>query len=777
MNWIIPLEKAVADVGAAGGKAANLGMLIEAGLPVPHGFVLTTAAYHEFIRLSGLQPAIDAAAAEVNPGDPNHAELAAAGIAHRFIQAELPVELIEAVRAAYDALDGVPVAVRSSVVTHEETGLPFHGQGETVLNVLGEDALLEAIRTCWISLWSGQALVFRAGRRISPAETRIAVIIQHMFRAEVSGVIMTVNTQTQNPDEMVIQASHGLGDAVLRGQSIPQEIIFNRYTRTITRQSTPGHLVIMPDQALELARLGERIESHFGCHQVIEWAWDEDTFCILQSHPIPQQIPPRIRWEPPQPGTHYTRQGLIELLPEPVSTLFETCGLPALEQGIQAYHTHLNEADSVSAGSFETINGYVYQREGARGGLTYLLALPRMRRAAQHAVDHWVGEALIQYQQEVERLKANPQTLSPRELANRITSLAQAAGRYWAVVNEMMQPLEQAEQRFRTLYARLAKPGDPDVSAFLCGLETRPLQAERAFSAVSENRLEGFIEQFGCAIYQLDFARPLAGEDLSAWQAARNVGERGIPASQERFLRLYGARITAEEHMQVHLTGRSRRMFGSALNDAQRAVKAREDALFELGLAWALLRQYALELGRRLVAAEALNEPEEVFWLRRNELFVLAAALEEGKERVVSQVAKVQSRQAVSSAFWGIDIPVTIPKRDEPVLPENAKIIEGRGVGSGKVSGTARLLHSSPDFAKLELGDIIVASAIPPAWTPLFSLAAGVVLDLGGPHSCSSRAAALTGLPVVVETAHATRVIPDGATIMVDGDAGIVIIE
>jgi rifampicin phosphotransferase len=767
MDWIIPLEQAASDVGAAGGKGANLGALIEAGLPVPQGWVITTAAYQQFNQQNGVFATIEAIGAQIDLEDPASAQKAASRIADQLNNIQLPDNLSAAIREAYEGLGGMPVAVRSSVVS-EDPNSTFCGQGDTFLNVLGDEALLKAVKSCWISLWSEQAVIARARRSIAAREVTMAVVVQKMFRADISGVIMTVNVDTFNPDEMVIRAARGFGEAVLHGQVIPQEVIFNRYSRTISRQSNLGQLAILPDQALELVRIGERIEQHFGCHQTIEWAWDEDTFCVLQSHPITVAIPPRVRWESPHAGITYTRQGLMELLPHPVSTLFETCGLPALEGGILAYQTHLEETETTVSGSFETIHGFVYQRENAHGGLNHLLALPRMRRATEHAIDHWEQEALPKYQLEVQILTADPGDLSARELADRIVSLAEAGGRYWAVVLEMMAPLEQAEQRFRTLYARLAKDGDPHYSTFLRGLETRYLQAERDF--------DRFNESFGHVIYELDFSHPLTGEDMSAWEVTRSAGINVGAITQERFLRYYGERIAAEEQMRARLSGWQRRMFGPVLNDAQQAVKAREDALFELGLAWVPLRKYAFELGQRLTAAGALQEAGQIFWLHRSELFVLAAALEEGKDRVVSQVAKVQNRAAVSSAAYDLQSPMRIPEKAENKLPEKGSLIFGRGVGPGQVTGTARLLTQSKDIQKLQPGDIIVAAAIPPAWTPLFLVAAGAVTDLGGDHSPSSRAACLDGLPMVMEAGYATRVIQDGDMITVDGDSGIVTI-
>ncbi|MEN4042345.1 MAG: PEP/pyruvate-binding domain-containing protein [Anaerolineaceae bacterium] len=774
MDWIIPIAKAAADFEAAGSKGANLGMLVEAGLPVPPGFVLTTAAYDAFIRRNELQAKLAAAAAAVHPDRPASAEQSSAQIAAYLRTAAFPGELVAAIREAYDGLGGVPVAARSSIVTQDDITLPFYGQGETILNVLGAEMLLDAIRACWISLWSAPAQLLRAGRGIPPGAASMAVVVQRMFRTEVSGVIMTVNVQTRNPDEMVIRAAR-------RAQASPQEIIFNRYSRSITRQSTPGQLVILPDQAVELARLGERIESHFGCHQEIEWAWDEDTFCILQSCPIAVQIAPRIRWHPPQAGSTYSRLGMLELLPDPVSTLFESIGLPAFVHGRLEYAAHLGENEHAAVESLETINGYVYRQENPRGGLVNFLPRPWARHATENAIDLWEKEVRPQYRQEVQNLSEDAQPLPARELVNRITGLAQAGGRYWAVVFEMMPHLEQAEERFRTQYARLAREGFPPVTAFLGGLETLPLQAERAFAAACAAEPEEFPTECGSLLYSLDFSRPLAGEDRSAWRIARQAIDQGKPGAQPRFMQRYHARIQSEEQMRASLSGWQRRMFAPALNAAQRAIQAREDALYELGLAWAPLRRYALELGRRLVAAQALHEPDQVFWLRRNELAVLAAGLDEGKQQMLSQSARVQARRMACEAVAGAAVPLRIPQREQPAGEEQSDApaarvaeISGRGISPGKVMGKARVLRGSADFVRLQAGDVIIASAFPPAWTTLLILAGGVVLDLGGAHSLSSRAALLAGLPMVIETGNATRLIRDGEAIELDGDEGIV---
>jgi rifampicin phosphotransferase len=266
---------------------------------------------------------------------------------------------------------------------------------------------------------------------------------------------------------------------------------------------------------------------------------------------------------------------------------------------------------------------------------------------------------------------------------------------------------------------------------------------------------------------------------MSAWEVTRSAGINVGAITQERFLRYYGERIAAEEQMRARLSGWQRRMFGPVLNDAQQAVKAREDALFELGLAWVPLRKYAFELGQRLTAAGALQEAGQIFWLHRSELFVLAAALEEGKDqRCFSGRKGAKSSSGQQRCIRSSKSNTGSQKRSRKQLPDKGSLISlAEEIGPGQVTGTARLLTQLKDIQKLQPGDIIVAAAIPPAWTPLFLVAAGAVTDLGGDHSPSSRAACLDGLPMVMEAGYATRVIQDGDMITVDGDSGIVTIE
>src|SRR5918999_1958690 len=183
------------SLSIAGGKAANLGELTRAGLPVPPGFCVTTAAYEIVAEGATLEPILDALD-ETRPDDTTRlAELAAEARAS-ISRTRVPETVTEAIAAAYQELgDGtpVPVAVRSSATAEDLPDASFAGQQDTYLNVVGEEALLDAVRRCWTSLWTERAVAYRAARGIDPHTVSLAVVVQHMVDAAAAGVMFTAH--------------------------------------------------------------------------------------------------------------------------------------------------------------------------------------------------------------------------------------------------------------------------------------------------------------------------------------------------------------------------------------------------------------------------------------------------------------------------------------------------------------------------------------------------------------------------------------------------------
>lgn len=296
-----------------GGKAANLGELIGAGLPVPDGFCLTTEAYVQAVEPLGL--------AEVHRAlqDTPAADLETlAGLAARarslISAAELPTAIAGDVLTAYRTLDGVPVAVRSSATAEDLPFASFAGQQDTYLNIIDAVALLDAVRKCWASLWTDRAVAYRASRNIDPATVALAVVVQRMVDAEAAGVMFTANPVTGRRREAVIDASPGLGEAVVSGAVNPDHFVVDTASGTILErrpgdkrtavrplpgggteyvdQSAANQPCLTDAQIRELAALGSRAEAHYGAPQDTEWALDgAGKVWLTQSRPITTLYP------------------------------------------------------------------------------------------------------------------------------------------------------------------------------------------------------------------------------------------------------------------------------------------------------------------------------------------------------------------------------------------------------------------------------------------------------------------------------------------------------
>ncbi|HYZ04840.1 MAG TPA: PEP/pyruvate-binding domain-containing protein [Rubrobacter sp.] len=304
-------------LAVAGGKAANLGELVLAGFPVPAGFCITTAAYDLVAADAGLEPTL-AALAGTQPEDTARLAELAKEARSCLSDASVPDVLGRVIAEAYGKLgDGapVPVAVRSSATAEDLPQASFAGQQDTYLNVVGVESVLDAVRRCWASLWTDRAVTYRTTNGIDPHSVRLAVAVQQMVDASVAGVLFTANPVTGKRRQTVIDASPGLGEAVVSGRVNPDHFVANTATGEIVeRRLGDKRVAIMAGsgggterveldagedraslsdgQVLALARLGARVEEHYGTPQDTEWAIEDDGgIWLLQARPITTLFP------------------------------------------------------------------------------------------------------------------------------------------------------------------------------------------------------------------------------------------------------------------------------------------------------------------------------------------------------------------------------------------------------------------------------------------------------------------------------------------------------
>jgi pyruvate,water dikinase len=355
------------DLAIAGGKGANLGALIQARLPVPPGFCISTNAYRFFVETNGLEAELRPILQATQMDDPVSLEAASESIRACFGRGKMPPALADEIRGAYAALTpshhpkgfngrhphplapspaagegeqtenlGVMggktahntqifgtsplkggwemVAVRSSATAEDLPDLSFAGQQDTYLNILGEDSLLDAVIRCWASLWTARAIGYRARNQIDQAAVALAVVVQQMVQSEASGVLFTVNPLTGRRSETVIDATLGLGEALVSGQVEPDHYVvecgggekilsktLGAKALSIQGQAGGGTITIhhsaasqqaLPDeQILALVRLGQQAQAYFGGPQDMEWAWADGRLYVVQSRPVTSLYP------------------------------------------------------------------------------------------------------------------------------------------------------------------------------------------------------------------------------------------------------------------------------------------------------------------------------------------------------------------------------------------------------------------------------------------------------------------------------------------------------
>jgi pyruvate,water dikinase len=264
-------ELTAADLPEAGGKGANLGELRRARFPVPDGFVITSAAY-----------ALAAEAAGVTGETPATARV-------RLVASPVPAGIADAVREAYRSLGAPEVAVRSSATAEDLPDASFAGQQDTILGVVGEDAVLDAVRRCWASLWNDRAVAYRQTHDVPPQGLRLAVVVQRMVAAESAGVLFTADPITGRRRRATIEAVRGLGEQLVSGAVNPDHFVVNTRSGAVLERRGD---ILSDVQLRDLAALGARSEEHFGRPQDIEWAVDRDgKLWIVQSRDITTLYP------------------------------------------------------------------------------------------------------------------------------------------------------------------------------------------------------------------------------------------------------------------------------------------------------------------------------------------------------------------------------------------------------------------------------------------------------------------------------------------------------
>jgi rifampicin phosphotransferase len=797
------------DLARAGGKGANLGELARSAFPVPDGFVVTTDAYTAAVDSAGLAPLI----AERLAADDD------ATIRDEFATVAVPQDTRRAIVDAYAQLGATAVAVRSSATAEDLPGAAFAGQQDTYLNVVGEEAVIDAVRRCWGSLWTERAIAYRRRLDIDPAEVRIAVVVQRMVDADSAGVLFTANPITGDRRQIVIEASSGFGEAVVAGLVTPdryvldaggtvrswspgrREVVIRGATgggvaRTSGEPETvrrlPGHVLA------ELARLGSAAATHFGRPQDIEWAYADGRVHLLQARPMTAVPPPPVRLNRVQ---RLLGSILLEYLPVRPYPMDMTTWLPHGPAGLMA---ELARSIGIE-GAFEDFireeDGVAYQLVPRSPRPTPRLLLAPFRlasRARRHHPDRWTQDPrFTAFLRRVRALADRdlvalswPELVQvPRQTldlvkpvtALRIDYLPRAG--LWLLRllvtlallgrTRLMRDLvlgaptrtAAANRALETLAAQVR--GDPGLVA---AIETLDADRIRPFGAFHD-ALRAFLSEYGHreTVSPILVSTPTWDDSVETvlgvirMLAARPPTTNAAADPAARALELLLA------HPLLRRKTLRARMV-RWVQAARSGVAFREDTHFYFTKPLPILRRCLLEIGRRLRDAGVLATPQDVFHLRLEEVEGIAdvAALTGRQGQRLRAAVRVRSaRRQELSGVRLVDPRLVFPQRDT-----GDALVSGAPAGGGTATGPVRVIRDPAEFARLRGGDVLVCPYTNPAWTPVFQRVAAVVVDTGGIGSHAAIVAREYGIPAIMGTVSGTADLADGQLVTVDGDTG-----
>jgi pyruvate,water dikinase len=810
------------DESRVGGKALNCARLLQAGFPVPAGLVITSDATDDDVRLLASHPWFGS----------------------------LPT--------------GMLFAVRSSGIGEDSGGHSFAGIHDTRLNVERRD-MVDAVLACRLSARSDQALAYRRARDLPTTGVRIAVLVQPMVAAAVSGVAFTINPIT-GADELVINAATGLGDALVSGLVDPDEWRVSKSNAAViasrlgSSREPDGVAVLTVSQLTTLTALLLRIEQHYGTPQDIEWCHDTAQFWIVQARPVTatrvetaSSLPVRADTvsQTADPDVEWTRANLAEVLPDQLAPQVLAVYVDMLNRGQAMFMGRL--LSPALGPMFKAFRGRMYMNLSQMRRIVSLAGAPAadMLRSLGHperihAEDEVakpaslferirclpdfirLGLADVRAEQLLRRHEAemgeflarltrlDPSTLSDADIWEQVKWWTNVAPQSIQIVFVMSGVLFR-ETQIRKIcaavgfpYERLVYPqlaaGQRSVSsqqAFdlvaLAG-DARREDSAAAYLLANDGRFADYRDQLTGTRFLEKFDRFLdryghRGRYESDWSIPR-LHENPAPALfaiRERILedtqdpqsivdRQQADAAAAWREFEARLATWQRWTLLPWVRSMLRRLKKqyvwREQVRSDLTKILRYARPLHLEMARRFVERGWIERCGDYFLLKLDEI---AKAIRDPNEG--PGLRAIAARRADElTAERDLRMPLLMRARDLPALLQRpdetpasgASELRGLCVSPGIVVADVVVMRDPSEFATMKRGAILVAPATDPSWTPLFTLASGVIVEVGGMLSHASTIAREYGLPALANVKGATSMLRTGDRVELDASAGCV---
>ena len=847
------------QVAVVGGKGANLGELsrIE-GIRVPAGYCVTTDAFR---RIMANAPSINDRLdrlSRLKPDDRESIRALSAEIRRTLEGIAIPDDMAAAITRPLARLgEQAAYAVRSSATAEDLPTASFAGQQDTYLNVVGRAAILEHVSRCWGSLFSERAVTYRLRNGFDHRRVHMAVVVQQMVFPQTAGILFTADPVNSNRKVASIEASFGLGEALVSGLVNPDvykvrddEVVAKAVaTKKLAIHASPAggtsEQAIEPErqqqpaltdaQVVRLARLGRRIEAHFGRPQDIEWCLIDDGFWVVQSRPITTLFP--IPAAGDQENHVYLSVGHQQMMTDPMKPLGIsmwqlTAGRPMFDAGGRLFVDVTHDLASPASrarlvegfGRADPLSGDALRSIVGRTGFLPPLpdegpAGPPPAGAAQAPIETdpaIVTDLIARNQESIAALKRDIRTKSGEALLDFILEDIQELKRllfdprshqafmgameatWW--LNEQLQAWLGEENAADTLtqsvpnnvtsemglalldVADVIRP-HPDVGAFLQHVTDDGFVDELpklAGGQVARDAIRAYLDTYGmrCA-GEIDITRPRWSERPTTLvpMILGNIKNFEPGAGERRFEQGRQEAWKKEQELLERLRalpdGDGKAEEAKRMIDRVRTfIGYREYPKYGMVSRYFVYKQALLAEAGRLVQAQVLREKEDIFYLRFQELQDVVRT-----SHVDDQL--IRERRDAFRSYQALTPPRVLTSDGEVIagsyrredVPAGALV--GLPVSAGTIEGRACVIL---DMAKadLEPGDILVTTYTDPSWTPLFVTIAGLVTEVGGLMTHGAVIAREYGLPAVVAVERATRLIQDGQRVRVHGTDGYV---
>lgn len=825
VGYIIALgELTRADINRAGGKAANLGELVQAGFRVPDGFVVTTEAFGCFLAVNNLS--LDS--------PPQNAP------------AQMPGVVAEALRAALHNYEDVPMAVRSSAIAEDLADASFAGQYETVLDVCGESSVIAAVIRCWTSAFNRRVATYRRAQNV--AIGNMAVLVQCLVHTEAAGVAFTANPVTGDRAETVVSAVRGLGERLVSGQVSPDEWVVRGQKAECHRMTEKA---IDAEQAREIAGVTRRIESHFHVPQDVEWAFASGELFILQARPItalPEPSTPTLTVSVDIPSGFWQRDA--SHYPRPFSPTARSILIPITNAAFGALFEEFGSM--LSANELREIGGWAYRgavllgsegksvtNDSIRKGIELCVTSIREDKAG-HVLGLWYKQWQPELAKRISELKEKAlDEFSDAELdvhlskvidlfseGSRVHYMLTIAyayvlyelmvvcrdllgwneGQTFQLVNGVSTKSTEPSRQLAEL-AHMAK-NRPSVLDFLERLDSSET-TETATKTLDEIDAEfaaafaTYMNEYGICALSLDVAEStlLEKPQVVLGLIRDQIRQAYDPENDKERLKEQrrATRAEALETLQSRTPADLDR-FQRVLERAERAYAIREDReLYTFSVPLALIRFASLEVGRRLAEREAIARPEDVFFMEIGEMRETLRTNRDQQALVIHRLRerawveahpgpevygeKPETQQnydslppevkfAASAVSWIIEN--VRPMAKSTPSQTKGSTISGIPAAPGQYTGPVRVVADESEFSKIRAGDVLVCTSTSPVWSVLFPSIGALVTDVGGILSHPAIIAREYCVPAVVATENATKLLHDGQIVTVDGNTGVV---